>query len=81
MKNIALISPHSNVYSETFIQNHKKNFDGNIKYYYGGHFPIYLEGQGLLWISPIERVTDYIKANIFKIKNIPLPQFKALKKF
>lgn len=80
MKNIALISPNLNAYSETFIQNHKKNFEGNVKFYYGGHFPTYLEGSGHLWISSKERLAAYIKANVFQIKNIPSPEYKALEK-
>ncbi|MFC5413065.1 glycosyltransferase [Larkinella bovis] len=43
--NIALVSPNKNAYSETFIEAHK-NLNGNIFYYYGGHFPNYLENKG-----------------------------------
>ena len=44
-KNIAIISPNYNVYSETFIQEHKK-LPGNIYFYYGGYTPTHLEGYG-----------------------------------
>lgn len=33
--NIAILSPAKDMYSETFIQAHKKNLTGNIFYYYG----------------------------------------------
>lgn len=49
MKNIALISANQNVISETFIQAHKNNFDGNVFYYYGGALPFYLENKGNLF--------------------------------
>ncbi|MFT4802862.1 MAG: colanic acid/amylovoran biosynthesis glycosyltransferase [Psychroserpens sp.] len=38
MKNIAIISPNKNAYSETFIKAHIKYLRGNIHYIYGG-FP------------------------------------------
>ncbi|WP_010419560.1 glycosyltransferase [Anaerophaga thermohalophila] len=46
-KNIAIISPNKNAYSETFIQAHK-NLKGNIFYYYGGFIPQYLENYGYI---------------------------------
>ena len=46
--NIALLSQSFNSYSETFIQNHKKNLPGNVYYYFGGHIPGNLEGVGKL---------------------------------
>lgn len=45
---LAQISPNNDAYSETFIQNHKINFDANVKYYYGGFLPHTLEGYGYL---------------------------------
>ena len=33
--NLAIISPNKNVYSETFIQNHKQKIDANIKFLFG----------------------------------------------
>jgi glycosyltransferase involved in cell wall biosynthesis len=44
-KNIAIISPNYNAYSETFIQEHKK-LHGNIYFYYGNYTPTHLEGYG-----------------------------------
>ncbi len=38
-KNIALISPSENAYSETFIQQHKNNLEGNIIFYFNGSLP------------------------------------------
>ncbi len=49
-KNIAIISPNQNAYSETFIQAHRK-LDGNIFYYYDGLFPNKLEDYDDLQIT------------------------------
>lgn len=48
MKNIALLSPNQNAYSETFIQAHKDNINGKIFYYYQGSPPQCVEGYGQL---------------------------------
>lgn len=45
IKNIAIISPNENAYSESFIQAHKK-IKGNIYFYYKGHIPTLLENYG-----------------------------------
>lgn len=47
-KNIAIISPNKNAYSETFIQAQKEHLKGEIFYYHGGHVPTVLEGKGIL---------------------------------
>jgi len=65
-KNLALISPGKDVYSETFIQNHKKHFDANIFFYYGDLLPMYLEGQGYLNLSLIKKIFIYLVAFIKK---------------
>tara|TARA_R110001583_G_scaffold162719_1_gene314997 strand:- start:52323 stop:53444 length:1122 start_codon:yes stop_codon:yes gene_type:complete len=38
-KNIALISPSENAYSETFIQQHRNNLEGTIIFYFNGSLP------------------------------------------
>ena len=43
IKTLAILSPNQNAYSETFIQAHK-NLPFNIKFYYGGSIPSFLEG-------------------------------------
>lgn len=65
MKNIQLaqISPNNDAYSETFIQNHKLNFEANVNYYYGGFLPHSLEGYGYLNDS----VQDRIKLRLKKL--------------
>ncbi len=75
--NLALLSPNQDAYSETFIQNHKKGFDANVKFYYGGELPSFLEGSGLLWISKTERLINYIKSTILN-KSSMSPAYKAL---
>jgi len=45
---LALISPNKDAYSETFIQQHKKHLDADVKFYYGGFLPMYLEEEGYL---------------------------------
>ncbi|MDT7831941.1 glycosyltransferase [Flavobacteriaceae bacterium S356] len=47
-KNIALISPSKEAYSETFIQMHRKGIYGNVVYYFGGELPIYNDIRGKL---------------------------------
>ncbi len=43
IKTLAILSPNQKAYSETFIQAHK-NLPFNIKFYYGGTIPSFLEG-------------------------------------
>ncbi len=50
-KNLAIISPAQNAYSETFIQAHKNLINANVSYYYGGSIPSNLDGKGN--INPI----------------------------
>ena len=76
--NLALISPNQNAYSETFIQNHKKHFDANVHFYYGGSLPQYLEGDSLLRLSRKETISRRIKERIFKKKMTNTDQEKAL---
>lgn len=45
-KNIALISPSKEAYSETFIQMHRKGIHGNVFYYFGGELPICNDKKG-----------------------------------
>ncbi|PRX41538.1 glycosyltransferase family 4 protein [Salegentibacter salegens] len=44
--NIAIISPSTNAYSETFIRAHKERLRGNIFFYYGTPEEFYLENHG-----------------------------------
>ncbi len=76
--NLALISPNLNAYSETFIQNHKKYFDANVKFYYGGYLPIFLEEEALLGLNKKERIIRYIKERILKKKPEYTEKEKAL---
>lgn len=74
--NLAILSPSENTYSETFIQAHKKHINANIKYYYKGLIPQFLEGKGA--INPI------IKKGVNKLishykKDTLLAEKKALK--
>lgn len=59
--NIALLSPSENSYSETFIQNHKNNFIGNVFYYYKGIVPTHLEGKGKLKHSIIDEFIFFLR--------------------
>lgn len=43
---LAVFSPSSNAYSETFIQSHRKLNGGNVAFYYGGLGGIKLDGSG-----------------------------------
>ena len=74
---IALLSPNNNAYSETFIQVHKNSLNGNIKYFYGGIPPEYLEGYGK--INPLyKKIINFL---IGKFLNDPnYDEKKALKK-
>jgi colanic acid/amylovoran biosynthesis glycosyltransferase len=62
MKNIALLSPNQNAYSETFIQAHKKMLAGNIHYYFNGLLPTELE-DGLVINSRKSRIVDIVKGH------------------
>ncbi|MFA7230617.1 MAG: glycosyltransferase [Victivallaceae bacterium] len=43
--NIGLVSPSKDGYSETFIQAHRELLNGQVKYYYWGRLPEYLDGK------------------------------------
>lgn len=62
MNKIALISPNKNVYSESFIQAHKKFLEGKIYYYYSGEIPTKLEG-GIVINSRKKRIIDIFKGH------------------
>ncbi len=74
-KNIALLSPNENAYSETFIQAHKKYFDANVYYYYGINFN-QLEGHGSINLPVIKRfiwkVISYFRRNKIPLWEINL---------
>lgn len=59
--NIALLSPSNNAYSETFVQNHKKHFEGNVFFYYGGSVPTYLENEGKLKHSKTDEFIFFLR--------------------
>jgi colanic acid/amylovoran biosynthesis glycosyltransferase len=64
--NIALLSPSRDAYSETFILEHKKLLRGNIFFYYGDVFFLYLETQGyLVSNSIVKRGIDKLWAKYF----------------
>lgn len=63
-KNIALISPSENAYSETFIQQHKENLDGNIIYYFNGSLPKENDIEGKL----VNRIQSLLYKVIKKLK-------------
>ena len=50
MKNIAIISPNQNAYSETFIKAHKNLLKGNIHFLYGGTIPTHSDKFGCLYM-------------------------------
>lgn len=71
---IALLSPNVNAYSETFIQAHKENLKGNVKFFYGGLTPEYLEGAGSLYKLYHKRVfflriINKIKSRFYDLDN------------
>ncbi|MDF1673838.1 MAG: glycosyltransferase [Vicingaceae bacterium] len=75
-RNLAILSPSQNAYSETFIQAHKNYINANIKYYFKGIIPQNLEGYGN--INPI------IKKGVNKLishlkKDVLLAERTALK--
>ena len=62
--NIALFAPSNNQYSETFIQAHKNNLDGNVFYYYGTGSSIRLDRQdSLMGSAKYFRLKLYAKLN------------------
>jgi colanic acid/amylovoran biosynthesis glycosyltransferase len=70
-KNVALISPNKNAFSETFIQAHRL-INANVFYYFGGFIPSYIEFGG---IKSVIRIWNFSKVlNLFKRKffNFPL---------
>jgi glycosyltransferase involved in cell wall biosynthesis len=61
-KNIALISPNQNSYSETFIQVHKNYFDANVFYYHND--VTLLENEGPISLSNGRKGIQRIKLNL-----------------
>ncbi|RXP52921.1 glycosyltransferase [Lutibacter sp. HS1-25] len=78
-KNIAIISPNQNAYSETFIQAQKKYLKGNVFYYFGGAIPTQLEG-GSLKLTRFDRFVFKIQKK-FKQTNLSLNEFALVKSF
>jgi len=78
-KNIALISPNQNAYSETFIQAHKNYFDANVFYYYGGYLPYYLENNGVL-LTNSNRFIGFLKKK-FKLTKLNALEQSLVKSF
>lgn len=67
-KNVALIVPNKDLYSETFIRAHKDFLDANIFYYYGAVLPTHLEGFGKLTPgSWLERFSFRIRRRFLKL--------------
>lgn len=77
MKNIALVSPNDNSYSETFIQQHKEHLNGNIIYYFDGGLPKKNNVEGRL-LSKRQSLVYKIQSALFK-KELSLNE-QALKK-
>ncbi len=67
-KNIAIISPNQNVYSETFIQAHRK-LEGDIFFYFDGYFPNQLENKDDLKISKRKYLVYYFLRQFGLIKD------------
>ncbi len=73
--NIAILSTSKNAYSETFIQAHKQQLKGDVKYYYGSYSNPYLEGDGQVLIG----MRRYVAKGLEKVKNVPrLAERKAV---
>lgn len=81
--NLAIVSPSQKAYSETFIQQHKNIPGVNVKYYYGGLIPGFLEGNGeLVSLSLFDRVKRQLRLK-FKYPEFTWAEdgfYKSLKK-
>jgi len=65
--NVAIVSPDQIVYSETYIQAHKR-IDAKVFYYYGGLVPTHLEGVGSIdrpfWFDILTKIrTKFFNKN------------------
>lgn len=69
-RNLCIIKPNKNAFSETFIQEHIDRLSGNKKVLYGGVFPMYDNDNKLLIRSKIDLLSYLIQKKIFKSKNI-----------
>lgn len=77
--NIAVVSPSSKSYSETFIQAHKILLSGHIFYYFGGELPTKLEG-GLVLNSRRRRILDIVKGH-FRLNKFSLEEQALITSF
>jgi len=82
--NIAIISPHENAYSESFIQAHRKYLKGKIFFVYGGEQKFY-NGQPLnaphtAGRSFVRRVINVLKRNLLGMASPFIPH-NALEQF
>jgi colanic acid/amylovoran biosynthesis glycosyltransferase len=66
-KNVAIVSPNQNAYSETFIQAHKA-IDAHVFFYYGGGVPNYLEGEGRIKLNLSRKLINLLirKLRLYK---------------
>jgi glycosyltransferase involved in cell wall biosynthesis len=77
-KNIALISPNQNAYSETFIQAHKNYFDANVFYYYDNITQ--LENGGSLSLPTWRKIIQKIKLHLY-ISKLSLWELSIINSF
>src|SRR5690606_12699225 len=69
-KNIAIISPGENAYSETFIRAHKDLIKGNIKFYHSGVPPLKLDNKGFIKTLFLKELWLKLQVKIKKDQNI-----------
>lgn len=71
---VALLSPLKNKYSETFIQAHKRQLNGEIKFFFGGWLPNQLEGVG--YVSQFRNLSFLMWRTFHKINELRLSKKK-----
>lgn len=78
-KNIALLSPNKNAYSETFIQQHRSNLDGNIVFYFNGYMPKENDVEGLL-LKRLHAILNKLKRRL-KLSDFSSDEIALIKSF
>jgi colanic acid/amylovoran biosynthesis glycosyltransferase len=82
MKNIAIISPNQNAYSETFIQAHRDLLKGNIHFLYGGSVPQYFgDNQCILDFYVNKKWEEYLQENKLSRKILRLLPYTIYQKY
>lgn len=78
-KNIALVAPIKEAYSETFIQQHRINLDGNVTFYFNGFMPKENDVEGIM-LNLIDSIFFKLK-RLLRLTKLSVHELSLIKSF